>query len=80
MYQASAPSPKHSLYKAELPQEGISFRTQFPSLGIFINKKSWISKKLRPPFKTDIIKVVLVFSISNFFTNKNSQGRKFSAV
>ena len=31
-------------------------------------------------FKTDIIKVVLVFSISNFFTNKNSQGRKLSAV
>ena len=25
--------------KAELPQEGISFCTQFPSLGIFINKK-----------------------------------------
>jgi hypothetical protein len=31
-------------------------------------------------FKTDIIKVVLVFSISNFFTNENSQGRKLSAV
>ena len=31
-------------------------------------------------FKTDLIKVVLVFSISNFFTNKNSQGRKLSAV
>ena len=25
--------------KAELPQKGILFRTQFPSLGIFINKK-----------------------------------------
>ena len=25
--------------KAELPQEGISFRAQFASLGIFINKK-----------------------------------------
>ena len=24
--------------KAELPKEGISFHTQFPSLGIFINK------------------------------------------
>ena len=35
--------------KAELPQEGILFCTQFPSLGIFINKKSWILKKLRPP-------------------------------
>ena len=26
-------------FKAELPQEGILFRTQFPSLGIFIDKK-----------------------------------------
>ena len=25
--------------KAELPQEGILFCTQFPSLGIFVNKK-----------------------------------------
>ena len=25
--------------KAELPKEGILFRTQFPSLGFFINKK-----------------------------------------
>ena len=28
---------KHN--KAELPQEGIIFCTQFPSLGIFISKK-----------------------------------------
>ena len=27
------------LQKAELLQEGILFRTQFPSLGVFINKK-----------------------------------------
>ena len=27
-------------------------------------------------FKTDMIKVVLVFSFSNLFTNKKSQGRK----
>ena len=27
------------LSKAELPQEGILFPSQFPSLGIFINKK-----------------------------------------
>ena len=27
-----------SQYKAELPQVGIFFRTQFPFLGIFINK------------------------------------------
>ena len=31
-------------------------------------------------FKTDIIKVVLVFSISKFFTNENSQEGKLSAV
>ena len=31
-------------------------------------------------FKADIIKVVLVFSISDFFSNENSQGRKLSAV
>ena len=41
------------IIKAELPQEGILFHTQFPSLGL-----------------TDIIKVVLVFSISNFFIKK----------
>jgi hypothetical protein len=35
--------------KAELPQEVILFRTQFPSLGIFINKKSWILEILRTP-------------------------------
>jgi hypothetical protein len=29
--------------KAELLQVGILFGTQFPSLGIFISKKSWIS-------------------------------------
>ena len=29
-------------------------------------------------FKTDMIRVVLVLSISNFFTSKNSQGRKLS--
>ena len=30
---------KQETDKAELPQEGILFHTQFPSLGIFINKK-----------------------------------------
>ena len=32
------------LQKAELLQEGILFRTQFPSLGIFINEKVGTSK------------------------------------
>ena len=30
--------------KAELPQEGILFCTQFPSLGIFIDKKVGFQK------------------------------------
>ena len=30
--------------KAELPQEGISFRTQFSSVGFFINKKAGFRK------------------------------------
>ena len=69
--------------KAELLLEGIFFCTQLSSLGIFINKKLEIEKTKTTQyttFKTDIIKVVLVFSISNFFTNKNSQGIKLSAV
>ena len=32
------------LSKAELPQKGILFRTQFPPLGIFINKKVGFQK------------------------------------
>ena len=49
----------------------------------FINKKSWKSKKLSSPsmystFKTDIIKVGLVFSISNFFINKIHQANDWS--
>ena len=39
---------KHNT-KAELQQVGIFFRTQFPSLGFFINKKVGNRKKLRPP-------------------------------
>ena len=35
----SEQSVQFSSYKAELPKEGILFHTQFPSLGIFINKK-----------------------------------------
>ena len=32
--------------KAEIPQVGTFFRTQFPSLGIFINKKQLFHLKL----------------------------------
>ena len=47
--------------KAELPQVGIFFRTQFPSLGIFINEKVGNRKTLTTQytsFKTDTMKVV----------------------
>ena len=49
----------------------------------FINKKIG-KKKLSSPsmystFKTDIIKVGLVFSISNFFINKTYQANNWSA-
>ena len=38
------------IIKAELPQEGILFRTQFPSLGIFINKKVGNQKKTKTTY------------------------------
>ena len=43
--------------KAEIPQVGTFFRTQFPSLGIFINKKVGNRKKLRP-FGIQILKLI----------------------
>ena len=56
------------------------FATQVPSQGIFTNKKVGNRTTQYTTFKTDMIKVILVLSISNSFTNKNTQGRKFSAV
>ena len=58
--------------KAKLLQEGIFFSYIYlPET--FYYWKSWKSKKLRPPsiqlLKTDIIKLGLVFPISNFFIN-----------
>ena len=65
--------------KAELPLEGTFFALNFlPLIKKLEFKKTKTS--LYTTLKTDIIKVVLVFSISNFFTDKNSQGRKLSAV
>ena len=70
----------HVWDKAELLQLN---RTQFPSLGIFVSKKYEI-EKTKTTFIISVLKVVylvvLVFSISNFYTNKNSQGTKLSAV
>ena len=51
-------------HKAEFAEKGIFFANRFPSLRTFVNKK------LSPPsiqFLKLIIKVVLVFLISNFF-------------
>ena len=69
--------------KAELPLEGIFFPLSFLPWEFLSVKKLEIEKTKTTKyttFKTDMIKVVLVFSISNFFSNKNSQGRKLSSV
>ena len=74
---------KNKNTKAELPQEGIFFALNFLPWEFLLVKKLEIEKTKTTKyttFKTDIIKVVLAFSISNFFTNENSQGRKLSAV
>jgi hypothetical protein len=47
--------------KTEFAEESTFFVKRFPSMRTFVNKKSWNSKKLKPTFKTDIIKVGLVF-------------------
>ena len=44
-------------FKAELPQEGILFRTHFPSLGIFVNKKVG-NQKNNTTFIISVLKVV----------------------
>ena len=69
--------------KAELPLEGIFFALNFLPWEFLLVKKLEIKKTKTTKyttFKTDIKKVVLVFTISNFFNNENSQGRKLSAV
>ena len=69
--------------KAESPQVGIFLALNFLPWEFLLIKKLEIEKTKTTEyttFKTNIIKVVLVFLISNFFTNKNSQGRKLSAV
>ena len=65
-----------SYVKAELLQEGIFFLFQLFARDVLVMKKLDI-KKNKPTFiistfKTDIIKVGLVFSISNFFIAKTS--------
>ena len=65
-------------HKAELLQEGIFFALNFLPWESLLVKKLEIEETKTTnftTFKTDIIEVVLVFLISNFFANKNSQGR-----
>jgi hypothetical protein len=69
--------------KAKLPKVGIFFALNFLPWEFLLIKKLEIEKNKTTrytTFKTDIIKVAIVFSICNFFTEKNSQGRKLSAV
>jgi hypothetical protein len=70
------------LYKVELPLEGIFFALDFLPWEFLLVKKLEI-QKTKTSFIISVLKVVylvvLVFSISNFFANKNSQGRKLSS-
>ena len=70
--------------KSRLQQVGIYFLHSLSFPGIFFIIKKLDIEKIKTTqcitFKTDRIKVVLVFLISNFSTDKNFQGRKFSAV
>ena len=62
--------------KAELLQEGTFFLIQLFARDVLVMKKLEIEKTkptfIISTFKTDIIKVGLVFSISNFFIAKTS--------
>ena len=66
--------------KLNLQKKVLFSRTDFLPWELLVIKKSEFEKTkptCNTTFKTDVIKVVFVFSISNFFINKNSQGRKF---
>ena len=63
-------------FKAELLQEGIFFLLQLFARDVLVMKKLEIEKTkptlIISTFKTDIIKMGLVFSISNYFIAKTS--------
>ena len=67
--------------KAELLKVGIFFPHPFICMRNFITKKVGNRRETKTTkysiFKTDIIKVGLVFSISNFFINKISHANKW---
>ena len=67
--------------KAELLQEGIFFIAHLFARDVLVMKK-WEIEKTKPnfiisTFKTDIIKLGLVFPISNFFIAKTSLANNF---
>ena len=67
--------------KAEFTQEGIFFLLQLFARDVLVMKKLEI-ETTKPTFfistfKTDLLKVGLVVSISNFFINKISLGNKW---
>ena len=71
----------HIVSKAELPLEGIFFTLNFLPWEFLLVEKLEI-EKTKTTFIISVLKVVylvvLVFSIFNFFINKNSKGRKLS--
>ena len=67
--------------KAELPQVGIFFHTQFPSLGIFICKKFGFRKNKKCIFEkpTDIKSFPLIQGKNKInFSTKNNHFLKFN--
>ena len=69
--------------KAKLLQVGFFFALNFLTWEFLLVKKLEVQENKTnqfTTFKIDILKMVLVFSISNIFANKNSQGRKLSAI
>ena len=70
-----------SLNNAELLQEDIFFLIHLFARDISVMKKLEIEKTkptfIIPTFKTDILKVGLVFSISNFCINKISHANNW---
>ena len=68
--------------KAELLQEGILFLLHLFARDVLVRMKKLEIEKTKPSFmistfKTDILRVGLFFSISNFFVTKTSLANKW---
>ena len=67
--------------ETELQHEGIFFRTQFHSLGLIKKLEIEITKTTQNiSFKTDLIKVVIVFLISSFFYQQRCPGKEIQVL